>query len=81
MPSGIRRAENGTTDVIVTILGRLGLWEVPHLANIYLQDAEPPIDQVCQVWLQLLQLLDFELSGRHLARYPSKLFICSCRSL
>ncbi len=33
MPSDILRGGNGTTDAIVTILGRLGLWEVPHLEN------------------------------------------------
>ncbi len=31
MPSDIQTHENLTTDAIVTILGRLGLWEVPHL--------------------------------------------------
>ena len=31
MPSDILRAGNGTTDAIVTILGRLGPWEVLHL--------------------------------------------------
>ncbi len=59
MPSDILRGGNGTTDAIVTILARLGLWEVPHLENVLLQ------------WLQLL---DFELSGCHLAPYPSKVF-------
>ncbi len=29
------------------------------------------------VWLQWLQLFNFELSGCHLAPYPSKVFNCS----
>ncbi len=72
MPSDILRGGNETTDAIVTILGRLGLWEVPHLENIHLQDAEPPIDQVCQVSLQWHQLSHFHLSECHSAHYPSK---------
>ena len=35
MPSDIQRAQNYTTEAIVTIFGRLGLWEVPHLENVY----------------------------------------------
>ena len=34
MPRDILRGGNGTTDAIVTMLGRLGQWEVPHLENI-----------------------------------------------
>ena len=38
-------------------------------------DAEPLIDQVCQVLLQWHQLSHFHLSECQLARYPSKVFI------
>ena len=34
MPSDILKGGNETNDAIVTILGRLGLWEVPHLENV-----------------------------------------------
>ena len=73
MPSDIQRAQNLTTEAIVTILGRLGLWEVPHLGNVYIFKIGP-IDQVCQVSLQWHQLCHFHLSEGHLARYPSKVF-------
>ncbi len=45
-----------------------------RISKMYVQDTEPPIDQVCQVWLQWLQLLNFQLSRCHLAPYPSNLF-------
>ncbi len=41
----------------VTRLGRLGLWEVPHsklgeyISDLYGHYAEPPKEEVCQVWL------------------------------
>ena len=74
MPSDIQGVQNLTTQAIVTIFGRFSLWEVPHLEN-----AEPPVDHVCQVLLQWHQLSHFHLSECHLACYPSKVFICLCK--
>ncbi len=70
MPSDFLRDENRTTN------GKYNnTWQTKSMGvYIHFRDAEPPVDQVCKVWPQWLQLLNFELSGCHLAPYPSKLF-------
>ena len=40
MPSDVHKPQNLTTEAIVAILGRLGLWEVPHLENVLTKSAE-----------------------------------------
>ncbi len=64
---------NWTVDAIVTALGRLGLWETPHLENAC-EDAGPPIDPSLQSAITMASAIQFSGVWMSLMPFPSKLF-------